>query len=195
MRARMRAGTLTQERLELAAYCGNEWALCVGVGPLNAPICTKCHGRQGHPTRGEPHACFCGPETRFGAWIAGLSCWGHNIMTRAAVAAWRAALRHAKPGGPGGQNFTLQQAYRARYGIAVAVVDAAEAWLTDGADVATEVTWDDAWSESRNDWPHLPAPWASPGARASEIEAAARIAGEPATRAAIQAALTTWALA
>lgn len=113
--ARLRAGTLTLERLELAAYCGSEAARgALGLGAAGED-CRDCGG-----TGNEHHAC-CDPECcpegpgdecgtcvgrgvvapeppALAAWLSGLSRWADVgpvpgwVLVRASVAAARVAL-------------------------------------------------------------------------------------------------------
>lgn len=93
LRARLRAGTLAPERLELAAYCGHEaarWALgkCScgcgwphGIATVAGPFATDLDRHRDHTdSRDLP------------VWVAGLSRWEPAVLTRAAVAAARVAL-------------------------------------------------------------------------------------------------------
>lgn len=79
---RVRAGTLTRERLELAAYCGHEGARAA-LGPfLLWPECA-C----GRP--GDERACVgCGPLATLDAFVGGLDWrWRTDVLVRACLAA------------------------------------------------------------------------------------------------------------
>lgn len=69
---RVRAGTLDQERLELAAYCGH--------------VACGAHGQAG-PAQAQ-------------AFVAGLAPWGREVCVRAGVAALRAAVGAVGPSKP-----------------------------------------------------------------------------------------------
>lgn len=118
--ARMRAGELPRERVELAAYCGDEAAL-----PL---LSAKEAARLRYPG---PHM---SGEVPFERWVRGLSRWGHEVMVRAGLAAaerawcrWaveeaqraEAARRHGKT-----------EVFR-RYRQTRSAMDAVRAWLDD----------------------------------------------------------------
>lgn len=93
---RLRAGTLSLERLELAAYCGHEGALAIVPRPKGAPSdCGLCHG---HPdgilvmhaaTSGLPPWTRYPCEHELAPWVQGLDLWGHGCVVRAAIAAAR----------------------------------------------------------------------------------------------------------
>ena len=80
LRARVQAGELSQERLELAAYLGHPAA---GAPPGN-PDLTWTPENQAPTWR----------------WAEGLARWGVEAQTRAAVAATRQALRFWEAGDP-----------------------------------------------------------------------------------------------
>ena len=93
LRERLRAGTLSPERLELAAYAGSIGARCC----LDACSC-GCGWPRGTPTAAGPflsdlHRDADHTDSRsLAVWVAGLSRWGPTVQVRAAVAAARAAL-------------------------------------------------------------------------------------------------------
>lgn len=97
--ARMRRGELTRERVEIAAYAGDEAArLAVPHLVLDRGVTWADVDAQ-----------------RLTDWVRGLSRWGSEVLVRAAVAAAKAAYARWALGA---------HAYRAFHAI-----DAAEAWL------------------------------------------------------------------
>lgn len=220
LRERLRAGTLSLERLELAAYCGHEAALAIVPRPHGAPSdCGLCHG---HPdgilvmhtaTSGLPPWSRepCSHELR--PWVRGLALWGHKVMTRASVAAARCALpvwcditrlsrrrglhteREAKEG-----VCTRCTKGDPGFGLPGDAIVAAERWIrsdwsaSDHDSYGVGREWDEAWSRCWRQAAWTPAPWASDGARETEITGSAALAGEAPVRAAIQSALISWAL-
>ncbi len=90
LRARVRSGDLTQERLEFAAYCGDTGARLV-VWPAMPDWVTPDHVFKGEDRFGRAWE-----NTTLGGWVAGLGAFGSLIsataLVRAAVAAARAAL-------------------------------------------------------------------------------------------------------
>lgn len=155
-----------------------------------------------------------------GLWVSGLSRWGPSVLHLASVAAAKVALveEGRRRGitcmcggsiyGCDGHNFTHMCDY---HGVECScpvepsqwlteAVSAAEKWLgmglhvSDHAGYETQGAYDEAWSRAHRMAPWLPAPWASDGARQTEIAGSAALAGQAATRAAIQSALISWAL-
>lgn len=110
-------GLRLRPHAERAAYCGAPWAR--EVLPPDEVVGSR-HAEQSY-------AALDGGSIEYR--VSGLSRWGREAQVRAAVAAANPVLRRIKPGGVGGQSFTLQQADRARYKAAVAAIEAAEAWL------------------------------------------------------------------
>jgi hypothetical protein len=118
---RLRAGTLTRERLELAAYCGDPVAWLVAPpsrvkAPAKQPEdrCEACDdlGAQTVMVDGaqslDPCPCTDPQNWRFGLWLSGLSRWGGlngGPFVRAAVAAAREAFASALPCPGGGASW------------------------------------------------------------------------------------------
>lgn len=203
--ARLRAGTLTQERLELAAWCGSDAARAL----------VPCHD--------EPSAYVVAIEgdsrllvpTPLSAWLRGLSRWADVgpvpgwVLVRAAVAAARVALPKARRGvsGPGGQSMSATAAReqaRAAVRAAHRAITAAEAWLDDPSEERRlacgrmVMSWaaasrpDDWWSQ-----PVMLIDWgaaAHPGRLEACCRSAADVVDEAPVRTAICSALTSWAL-
>lgn len=104
LRERVRAGRLSPERLELAAYCGHEWArIALGRGgrchnagcvePLERHPCllhgsgnTYCLGLS-EADVAQMTARHSGLELRLDEFVRGLSSWGQSVQVRAAVLA------------------------------------------------------------------------------------------------------------
>ena len=221
LRERLRAGTLSPERLELAAYAGSIGARCC----LDACSC-GCGWPRGTPTAAGPflsdlHRDADHTDSRsLAVWVAGLSRWGPAVLHLASVSAAKVDLvedgrRRGETcmcGGSilgcDGHNFTHMCDY---HGVECScpvepsprlteAITAADKWLgmglhvSDHAGYETQRAYDLAWSRSYRMAPWLPAPWASDGARQSEIAGSAALAGEAPVRSAIQSALISWAL-
>lgn len=83
---RLRDGSLARERVELAAYCGHEWApVVLGHGSRAATgwpdwLVARMTNDEG------------GPVVGMAVWLRGLERWGHEVCVRAAVASAREAL-------------------------------------------------------------------------------------------------------
>lgn len=212
LRARVRAGTLSQERLELAAYVGNPDA--------RAALGRCCAKHDALERRGlgmTRHYCA---EDPLAPWVRGLSRWGAEVRVRFVAAAARAALGpwcdstrlsgrtglHAERvrGGHCGR-CTTRLPGDTRPGDAV---EAAEAWLAcpcpDHASAAmlAYAGWappGDASTMAFFGAAYLAGTCGEPPFRGDyEAEqvtlAGSRIAGETAVREAIRSALSAWAL-
>lgn len=210
LRERLRAGTLDPARLELAAYCGHEGAReALGLDPWGGfpryaedpPPFTAQDGSRYEFVAVQTDLA---PAYALRPWVAGLARWGDEALTRAAVAAARVALP------------VWEQAVGPNPGLERrAALDAAESLLAQTAPdpidpFARQRAWLDAINPSTYTfrthaltperflmWAWLtwmPAPSVTPTRRASEIAAAAQVAGEQPVREAIQHALCAWAL-
>lgn len=219
LRARVRAGTLSQERLELAAY--------VGDADARAALGRCCAKHDALERRGlgmTRHYCA---EDPLAPWVRGLSRWGAEVRARGVTAAARAALEawcdssllsgqtnlHAKRveataaltgRGYCGRCTTRTPGYE-RPGDAV---EAAEAWLACPCDdhasaaMAAYACWDPPGNANTMAFfgaAYLAGTCGEPPFRGDyEAEqvtfAAARHAGEPSVREAIRTALVQWAL-
>lgn len=210
LRERLRAGTLSLERLELAAYCGHEAALdvvgrtCDRIHPgcPHGDLCLCCGCHEGVPLGVDD--CWRGKRMHVlvSDFAAGLSRWGPAVQVRAAVAAARAALawRSADldlwPDSPG---FLWGPANRA--------VEAAERWLQNPtADMLpqnlprefpllTNAGDTRCFFQLLCCLPSAQHGWNTEANGALEaVRESAALAGELAVRSAIQSALITWAL-
>lgn len=95
LRERLRAGALSLERLELAAYCGHEAALdvvgrtCDRIHPgcPHGDLCLCCGCHEGVPLGVDD--CWRGKRMHVlvSDFVAGLSRWGAGVQTMAAIAA------------------------------------------------------------------------------------------------------------
>ncbi len=182
---RVRAGRLSRDRLELAAYCGSEPArLALGLGT--------------HDWKSDPalHA----DTATLDHFLRVVARWGGVAICLAATAAADAAYQADEPcsfsGCEGGECRACDFAWKA--------LEAAWAWIARQTDetedrflTASASVHNETVPEShRYAW--LPTgPWAYDPQHAHNREAplhAARIAGEQPVREAIRAALTRWAL-
>lgn len=153
---RLRAGDLARERLELAAYCGDEmartlaWCACghpwdshddgarpsftsrLGclhgwAGPGGGCEC-KAHAPPGVTFRGDPR-----PDAEFREWLSGLSRWADIgpvpgwVLVKAAVAAARVALPKWRDSHS--HQMTAWDGIRPCCYAPVKVIEAAETWL------------------------------------------------------------------
>lgn len=104
--ARLRDGSLTRDRLELAAYCGHAGArealgevMCSGCdgnglefGMCSDPeCCDQDHVRECSECVGSGTSPRPGPPADLGDWLRGLERWPHGLL-RAVVAAGKATL-------------------------------------------------------------------------------------------------------
>lgn len=218
LRERLRAGTLSPERLELAAYCGHVGARVVALGAHNpaaheipngkawlavAPFDTvdltpDSVGRLPSPLP----LVFDLPR-----WVRGLSRWGPTVQVRAAVAAARAALPIEHPcfGGPVHvHDATGGDHYGGDCDLALFAIEGAEKWLEDPTP-KNLLVWRNAWFAceweqaqwlpwvSSADYPQPSGP-PTVADQASHIIRAGSLAGDAPVRAAIQSALIAWAL-
>ena len=199
LQERLRLGALTRDRLELAAYAGDETARLVLFGSLNPPVhtippdlldvatapfdtvdlATDAAGRLPSPL---PR------KFDLARWLRGLSRWGPTVLVRAAEAAGRVALvvwrlypMHAR-----------ESAERA--------LDACAAWLAcpcKDHERAWEAACDAVGPALLAELSWLPVPRDVAGCVAGWTEDAlyaADLAGEERVREAVQRALVTWAL-
>ena len=217
LRERLRAGTLSLERLELAAYCHPPGAYLGGFAPwivlgwVNGRECVNEARVSGRAVpAGETHFEWCPGSRRYrhpderarlAWWVAGLSRWGPEVQVRAAVAAARLVLSRRSAEldlWPDSPWFLWGQANRA--------VEAAEAWLMCPCDHH-----EDAWliasgalhmdpRVQSHPYAWVPTgPWTSDPDQAHNREAPVHVGGlvgegEAPVRAAIQSALISWAL-
>jgi hypothetical protein len=189
-------GTQRRSRVELAAYCGDEAAQAVlgsswrseAAGGSQAAAAGLAVYRDGP-----------GSRAAFEGWARGLSRWGRETATRAAVAASRAALDHAQRRDHRDWDWA-DVLDRARV-----CVEAGEAWLSCPCDEHLEA-WRRAWAVFPPPPQWAPAPdvegWtlSTAGRQAPcalvdvTAPAAAQASSESSVRSAIQRSLTEWAL-
>ena len=176
--ARLRDGSLTRDRLELAAYCGHAGAReALGVYPCGCPLGTDNLSA----CLGTPLA----PLANLDAWLRGLGRWPGALLRAAVAAAW--AVHACGFGCMGGS-----AEHRA--------IEAAEAWLADPSELRLGAAHEACAGIGAN-WcyfaPLLPPPCgldATFGATPGPILSAAGEAGEQPVREAVCAALIEWAL-
>ena len=179
---RLRAGTLTAERVGLAAYCGSPEADAI-IDLIPQAWRYDLIRRQ----------------FSLGGWVRGLVRWGPEVQVRAAVSS--ALLVLATPG----------RLSRAADEHAWRVLEEAHTWLADPC-AEHRLAWGRAFvaarPQDRGVWgAFLPAPYARPeevptdeAARvfnvwnARAVEAAGELTSEAEVRAAVQRSLITWAL-
>lgn len=127
------AGKVFGGHVELAAYCGAEWARSA-IGRTMQHVACSCRGwdtTHGHTDiRWAP----------FSAWVEGLERWGRETRVRAAVAAARLVDRVRREASP---NVTPHDLGSWR--DQVAVIEAAEAWLSDQTEERRQI-WVLAWN-------------------------------------------------
>jgi hypothetical protein len=166
LRARVRAGAITQDRLELAAYAGHPGAR-VALGGQPVSVVTK-----DQTITSEPDS--------FNDWVVGFNRWPHDVRVRMNLAAAKVACAAAFSGRHSEADH-----------LAVAAFRAIEAWLVCPCDEHVNKwinTWDDAWEEHHSDW--IPPPWEGH----VWVIIAARVAGEQEVRARILRDVGRWAL-
>jgi hypothetical protein len=211
-------GLSRRERLELAAYCGDEAAReTTGWDPARCipPPAVRSGRWAGHrgPFVGEGVMTSCllhGDGWSLDSWLAGLAArWPQGVMVRAAVAAGRVALEVWEPrscrvcrgrgGAPGGHGHYVNEGPRR-------ALEAAEAWLAcpceehepyhEAVDFGD---YDDAtstWSTPQWATGACKATWSTNAGNAGilGIESAARLTSEAEVRKAICDALIAWSI-
>lgn len=219
LRERLRAGTLSPERLELAAYCGHRPARSLlprcgdhGHDDDSDGGCRLVPDGQPHPAPIHEPGGLC-VYRDLSEFVAGLSRWGPTVQVRAAVAAARVAW---------GEAVAAEQRRPSAAGLlSMAAINAVEQWLKDPnegnridaaraflaarpVDAGLQFRWlpmvptryqaGTHPTPEGGGWGEEP-PYPGPNLwHPGEIMAAAELAGEAPVRAAIQSALITWAL-
>jgi hypothetical protein len=218
---RLRAGTLTRERLELAAYVGHEAAATAAGwtghhvldrGPHSMVKASDFFASQGGLTqewgRSWRQVFAAGLEearaqAALSSWLSGLSRWSDIgpapgwVLVRAAVAAARVAHKAAKraASGPGGQSMSAlaaREALRASLRSAIAAVEAAEKWLACPCEEHWTARHVAYVEASHLAW--LPPPGQDAERHRDAIRHAARLAGESPVLNAIRSSLIEWSL-
>lgn len=185
------AGTSLRERIELAAYCGDEAARAVAPPPQCKPVWGGCRLPKGHIGQ---HGWD--PERKLNEWISGLQRWGQPVLLRAALAAGEVAIRTCERCGgvglvdrPRNWPAPCHRCFHARKAL-----DAVRIFLADPTE-ENYVAWANAWNALGDAKGWIPAP--GRGDRSainvqSLVRECARIAP---VRETIQHALIEWALA
>lgn len=202
---RVRVGTLTRERLELAAYCGNAPARLTGIprqakAPPRNPEdgCEACSdlgasivgARDGLPVT---VPCPCTDPLNFplSEWVSGLRRWGRDVLIRASLTSAYSAL------------FAEQRRNKGIMLNGHRLLNACRAWLDDPCERLV-MDWHEEWADSPIGWaPMAPLLPYSPPESFAEMRhrwiepaiCASRVAGESVVREDMQAALVSWALA
>lgn len=211
---RVRRGDLSRERLELAAYCGDEGARSV-VNPADlANDWGHCREDDEQPDHCEScswwvvHQVGC-PAGRLPAWLQGLSRWGPEVQVRAGLAAAEVAL----PVWELSQGFRYQasddslrciyssRAFSARLSRTWAprrALGAVRAWLEDPSEANRERWYQAQWVGGIPEWvPFCGDRDVGPvetHAFVLGVRSAAQATSEPKVREAIQRGLIAWAL-
>lgn len=188
LRARVRAGELTLERVQLAAFCLDEAATRALDWPGDGEVWSARGWRSNY-------------DRDLGAWVYDLGTWADVgrvsgwvlVLAQAAAARAVVAFYHDK-----GRPLGLEP---------LRALESAEDWLDDPTDATRGVAvvdWTHAWgpdwgARHANLWlPILPdwatGKWSDVLQPRHAIERAAEEAGEAPVRAAICSALTSWAL-
>lgn len=206
--ARLRAGTLTRERLELAAYCGDGAAIeALGVprvAELLAPVVGQtARAYMEHQALGALVGQInagARPST-FSPWLSGLSRWSDVgpvpgwVLVRASVAAARVADCEWAPERCDGECGTEDERDCPITGWALRAIEAAEAWLADPTNDARWTAWHASYVEAGHlAWLPVPTRASETGARARDAILSATFAGEQPVREAICRSLVEWAL-
>lgn len=169
---------------ELAAYCGAEWAReALDLFPL-----VPCYGTH----LGHSNSC---PRCNVQDFCAGLSRWGQQVQVSAAVAAARAAWER-------NDRLAVGPSRLVAVAAPLRAIEAAEAWLACPCERHNDACYVHAEEIEAPGWSTIPAYLVYHGSTgeaarsnlANLVAGAATLAGEPATRAAIQSALTAYAL-
>lgn len=172
------AGLALCQRIELAAYAGDAGAALAAGGGLSYDEIGRATSRD------------------LAAWTRGLARWGAPVLVRAACAAGRVALpvwEQADAGATeGGYMLHVQNIDMTDGSAPRRALDAAEAWLAEPTEERLQA-WREAWVYVPEAW--LPGQDDPPHVLAQRVERAARLAGEGPVRAAVSAALCSWALA
>lgn len=167
--ARLRDGSLTRDRLELAAYCGHAGAReAAGIYPCGCPVGTD-----------ELLACLGVRPANLNDWLRGLERWP-GALELASLAA-------------NVERFKLMPKGGSRYGVWLSI-DAHSAWLINPSG-RTWYVWIDAHGAADPDGNWLAAPYDIVAAdHRDRVERCVEGTGEQPVREAIQAALIEWAL-
>lgn len=192
---RVRAGTLSQERLELAAYAGD-----VDARAATGTLCP------GGPDGGHTGFCDerCGVHSDLAGWVQGLSRWGPEAIDRAAAAASRVALPWWWENLKRVTGWRDLETGHPAYTVTERAIGAADAWFGCPCDrhedawlAAAHTVHMDTVPGSHNYAWVVTGPWSHDPSRAHNREVpqhARHFAGEPAAREAISSALIAWAL-
>ncbi len=205
LRARIRAGELARERIELAAYAGS--LVARGVIEIPGPGFPRCFPECGEDPEWGPCE-----DCDFSIWLTGLARWGRECQIRAPVAAARLVLaRMPRLHGPfsdphmQARSIALEQ----RHSLACSAIEAAERWCVcpcgEHQEACAKTALETALQLGRSDhWAVIPASivkWPGgndgPGGTAlltRLIHQGARIATEPEIRYHISKELISWAL-
>lgn len=194
IKQRLRAGTISQEMVALAAYCGHEASAVVG----------PCEHTALYEVPGDAQCwCFLASQPDLSRWVRGLYRWGPEVQVRSAVAAARCALLEWMAEECDGE-CGMEDRDCPLTRDPVRAIEAAETWLADqttanlaalrnSARAAHEVGFVPGWALLDSCFTPAKGKITSAGCLAV-IEFAAAQAGEAPVRTAIQAALIEWAL-
>ncbi len=203
LRAALRAGLLSQERVELAAYCGHEAAqqacgrtlgeVLMDVFPENT------EARRDADEWGSTVMAFLSPKPLdtmpLNVLVSGLSRWGPEALTRAAAAAGWEALAKLPP------LQLLAEGWHDPRILPRRALKAAEAWLACPCAEHGDA-WSYTFATDLPTWVPISTMALAPSSRTHDppigpadcVVHSARLAGEQPVRTAIQSALISWAL-
>lgn len=182
---RMRAGLLTQERLEIAAYVGDPGARAALGGQTLQHYACACRGEN------KTHGHYPVSAAPFNDWIVGFNRWEHSVRVRVALAAAETVVVHNEMLGIEPASWMT----KAKIGLAVI-----EEWLRCPCDAHMNM-WDHHWrglggvvAQMAGNYGHrfswFPPVWEGH----VWILSAARLVGEQRCREAISDQIGQWAL-
>lgn len=198
--ARLRAGELSRERLELAAYCGDETARALASLKVVYRVTVLGGASKGTAATGSLWRWEVADKQDLHTWARGLGTWGHEVQVRAGLAAALEAFGDPSATRP---CFCGVDGVRCESCLTLRAVDSVRAWLGDPGEENRKVCQE----FTRHDL-HLPGwidgvlmaiagsfrPEHRSGRIQCSVEDAAQATSEQAVREAMQRELIAWAL-